>query len=76
MNCPVCQSAMRVTNTYAADQGGKMQRLCCTNQKCNTVAVAQTLIVLVNPPRGQGASTLARLPADSIRQLQQAQKPA
>lgn len=59
MNCPKCNSRLKVTHTYSQNNS-KIQRLCCSNPKCLAVVVAETLIVSVDPPYGEGATRLLK----------------
>lgn len=58
MKCPRCDGKLKVTHTYNTPTS-KMQRLICG--RCLAVVTAETVILEVNPPRGKGASTLAKL---------------
>lgn len=58
MNCPKCSKPMKVTHSYTAGATARTQRLECVH--CGTVAVAQAMIVLLNPGYGQGAESLAK----------------
>lgn len=58
MNCPKCGSKnLTVTNSYSVSECVFQRRVC---SDCNTVLTTQVIVVNVDPPRGQGASSLAR----------------
>lgn len=58
MNCPKCNSQnTTVTNSYKTD-GGTVQRRICND--CMCVFTTQVLILNVDPPRGEGAYSLAK----------------
>lgn len=57
MICPKCGNQMEITHTFTAGEHAKTQRLEC--KKCNMVGTAQTILVNVNPDRGEGAKALA-----------------
>ena len=59
MRCPECNSnKIYVENSYSAGKIGSTQRRVCTN--CGAVLVCMTTLVSVNPPRGEGAYSLAK----------------
>lgn len=57
MNCPKCDSKMRVTHSYSVESTST-QRLECPG--CRTIATAATVLVAINPGYGQGAASLAK----------------
>ena len=64
MICPKCDSKdVYVSHTYSTGGGGaSMQRRVC--ETCHAVLVTETVIVGVNPRRGQGAYSLAKRRAE------------
>lgn len=60
MKCPKCGQTMRVTHSYKAGASGSTQRLECSQAKCGTVGVTQTVLVAINPKHGEGAYSAAR----------------
>lgn len=61
MKCPGCNERMFCTNSYRVP-GGVTQRLECKTKGCRKVAAAvtQTVIVSVDPKKGEGAAALAK----------------
>lgn len=58
MNCPKCGSRnLTVTNSYSVSACVFQRRVCLD---CNAVITTQVIVVNVDPPKGQGASSLAR----------------
>lgn len=59
MRCPKCNHPKTyVENSYSAGESGSTQRRVC--ESCGAVLVCVTTLVSVNPPRGQGAYSLAK----------------
>lgn len=60
MNCPKCESKLKVTHSYKAGDKAGTQRLECTNPKCGIVATCTVMMENINPAYGEGASALAK----------------
>lgn len=59
MKCPECGGGnIYVANTYSGGAEGGTQRRVCDD--CGAVLVCVTRLIEVNPPRGRGASSLAK----------------
>ena len=57
MNCPKCGKQMKVTHTYPVRGQGATHRRECT---CGTVVTTKTVVVNINPGKGEGAFSLAK----------------
>jgi hypothetical protein len=58
MNCPKCASRnIKVTHSYSTEGGTVQRRLC---QDCLSVLTTQVVLLNIDPPRGEGASSLAK----------------
>lgn len=60
MNCPKCDSRLKVTHRYGAGDKAGTQRLECSNPKCDLVATCTVIMENINPVYGEGAAALAR----------------
>jgi predicted Zn finger-like uncharacterized protein len=58
MNCPKCDTQMRVTHSIRAGNDAMTQRVECP--KCNTVGTVQAILVNINPGHGEGAAAIAK----------------
>lgn len=57
MNCPKCRGLMLVLHTYLSPGATIRRRVC---EKCGVVGVTQEVMMVVDPPRGQGAHAIAQ----------------
>lgn len=71
MKCPKCGSeSLRVVRTYHAGDHGLVQERRCSACRCRMVH--EVVLVVIDPPFGQGADALAKRRAAERREVSEA----